>query len=248
MVIAFLCLAVFYRRHLNHITRASLAAGALVGACLAAGYQFQTAGLGTYDSVEICLHYRYGRGAGAIAFGHSRLAPQRHARASLECLGRRVSRLCRDRPADHAGPGREKLSLRYQCGRHAGPSPALSASRCTAWRSRILRTASTCRNWRHCRSASVCFSWRLRYRSAAISYLHVTTRLGGCAIDRFSTGDGGGLHHPVVGTAASAGDTHGTHPDTRTSLCVGNVVPRAGANGCTREPHWAPYWSWQESL
>ena len=45
MVIAFLCLAVFYRRHLNHITRASLAAGALVGACLAAGYQFQTAGL-----------------------------------------------------------------------------------------------------------------------------------------------------------------------------------------------------------
>jgi drug/metabolite transporter (DMT)-like permease len=45
MILAFGCLAVFYRRHLQHIPRASLAAGAMVGACLAAGYQFQTAGL-----------------------------------------------------------------------------------------------------------------------------------------------------------------------------------------------------------
>ena len=45
MVLAFLCLAVVYRKHLKHVTRASLAAGAMVGACLAAGYQFQTAGL-----------------------------------------------------------------------------------------------------------------------------------------------------------------------------------------------------------
>lgn len=45
MALAFICLAVFYRGHLKHITRASLAAGVMVGACLAAGYQFQTAGL-----------------------------------------------------------------------------------------------------------------------------------------------------------------------------------------------------------
>ena len=45
MELAFICLAIVYRQHLKHITRASLAAGAIVGACLAAGYQFQTAGL-----------------------------------------------------------------------------------------------------------------------------------------------------------------------------------------------------------
>jgi drug/metabolite transporter (DMT)-like permease len=45
MTIASLCLAVVYRKHLCRITRGSLAAGAIVGACLAAGYQFQTAGL-----------------------------------------------------------------------------------------------------------------------------------------------------------------------------------------------------------
>jgi drug/metabolite transporter (DMT)-like permease len=45
MTIAFICLAVVYRRHIRRITRTSLFAGAIVGACLAAGYQFQTAGL-----------------------------------------------------------------------------------------------------------------------------------------------------------------------------------------------------------
>ena len=45
MAFAFICLAIVYRRYLKHITRASLAAGAIVGACLATGYQFQTAGL-----------------------------------------------------------------------------------------------------------------------------------------------------------------------------------------------------------
>jgi drug/metabolite transporter (DMT)-like permease len=45
MAIASLCLAVVYRKHLRRITRESLTAGAIVGACLAAGYQFQTAGL-----------------------------------------------------------------------------------------------------------------------------------------------------------------------------------------------------------
>jgi drug/metabolite transporter (DMT)-like permease len=45
MTIAFACLAVVYQKHLRRITKKSLAAGAMVGACLAAGYQFQTAGL-----------------------------------------------------------------------------------------------------------------------------------------------------------------------------------------------------------
>jgi drug/metabolite transporter (DMT)-like permease len=45
MSIASLCLVAVYRKHLRRITRGSLAAGATVGACLAAGYQFQTAGL-----------------------------------------------------------------------------------------------------------------------------------------------------------------------------------------------------------
>ncbi len=45
MTLAFLCLAVFYRGHFGRMNRRSLAAGALVGLCLAMGYQFQTAGL-----------------------------------------------------------------------------------------------------------------------------------------------------------------------------------------------------------
>jgi len=45
MTIAFLCLALFYRRHFGRMNRRSLLAGAIVGACLAMGYQFQTAGL-----------------------------------------------------------------------------------------------------------------------------------------------------------------------------------------------------------
>jgi drug/metabolite transporter (DMT)-like permease len=45
MILAFACLLVFYRRHLGHIDRRALGAGAIVGFCLAMGYQFQTAGL-----------------------------------------------------------------------------------------------------------------------------------------------------------------------------------------------------------
>ena len=45
MAMAFLCLVVIYRRHLRNIGKPALAAGAIVGACLAAGYQFQTTGL-----------------------------------------------------------------------------------------------------------------------------------------------------------------------------------------------------------
>ena len=45
MVIAFLCLAIVYRSHWQHITRRALVSGAVVGFCLALGYQFQTAGL-----------------------------------------------------------------------------------------------------------------------------------------------------------------------------------------------------------
>ncbi|MFZ0632769.1 MAG: DMT family transporter [Acidobacteriaceae bacterium] len=45
MTLAFACLAVFYRGHFGRMNRQSLFAGAIVGFCLAMGYQFQTAGL-----------------------------------------------------------------------------------------------------------------------------------------------------------------------------------------------------------
>jgi drug/metabolite transporter (DMT)-like permease len=45
MVLAFLVLAVVYRRHWKALTPRTWAAGAVVGLCLAMGYQFQTAGL-----------------------------------------------------------------------------------------------------------------------------------------------------------------------------------------------------------
>jgi drug/metabolite transporter (DMT)-like permease len=45
MTLAFACLATVYRRHLKDLTRHTLRHGALVGLCLAMGYQFQTAGL-----------------------------------------------------------------------------------------------------------------------------------------------------------------------------------------------------------
>jgi drug/metabolite transporter (DMT)-like permease len=45
MALAFLCLALIYRKRLRNIKRPALIAGAMVGACLAAGYQFQTTGL-----------------------------------------------------------------------------------------------------------------------------------------------------------------------------------------------------------
>lgn len=45
MILALACLLVFYRRHLGRIDRRVLGAGAIVGFCLAMGYQFQTAGL-----------------------------------------------------------------------------------------------------------------------------------------------------------------------------------------------------------
>lgn len=45
MTLAFLVLAVAYRRHWREITRHQLVAGAVVGFFLATGYQFQTAGL-----------------------------------------------------------------------------------------------------------------------------------------------------------------------------------------------------------
>jgi drug/metabolite transporter (DMT)-like permease len=45
MTLAALALAIVNRRHLRHITRPTVAAGAVVGLFLATGYQFQTAGL-----------------------------------------------------------------------------------------------------------------------------------------------------------------------------------------------------------
>jgi len=45
MTLAFGVLAIVYRSHWKHITRRALVSGAVVGFCLAMGYQFQTAGL-----------------------------------------------------------------------------------------------------------------------------------------------------------------------------------------------------------
>lgn len=45
MALAFGCLAVVYRAHWKNITRRAVVSGAVVGLCLATGYQFQTAGL-----------------------------------------------------------------------------------------------------------------------------------------------------------------------------------------------------------
>ena len=45
MTLAFACLALLYRGHLGRIDRRALLAGALIGFCLAMGYQFQTVGL-----------------------------------------------------------------------------------------------------------------------------------------------------------------------------------------------------------
>ncbi|MHB8301423.1 MAG: DMT family transporter [Acidobacteriaceae bacterium] len=45
MMLAFACLAVLYRRQWRQLTRAAWLAGSVAGACLAAGYFFQTQGL-----------------------------------------------------------------------------------------------------------------------------------------------------------------------------------------------------------
>jgi drug/metabolite transporter (DMT)-like permease len=45
MLLATACLALVYRRHLGGLTRRAWIGGAVAGACLAIGYQFQTAGL-----------------------------------------------------------------------------------------------------------------------------------------------------------------------------------------------------------
>ncbi len=45
MTLATVCLALIYRSHLRGLTRRAWIGGAVVGACLAMGYQFQTAGL-----------------------------------------------------------------------------------------------------------------------------------------------------------------------------------------------------------
>lgn len=45
MLLAGLCLALLYRRHIGRIDRPALISGAITGLCLGTGYQFQTAGL-----------------------------------------------------------------------------------------------------------------------------------------------------------------------------------------------------------
>lgn len=45
MALAFLCLAIVYRRHFRQMRLPVIAAGTLIGICMASGFQFQTAGL-----------------------------------------------------------------------------------------------------------------------------------------------------------------------------------------------------------
>ena len=45
MALALICLAAIYRGHFGRMNRRALVSGAIVGACLAMGYDFQTAGL-----------------------------------------------------------------------------------------------------------------------------------------------------------------------------------------------------------
>ena len=45
MTLAFICLGLIYRGHFGRIDRRAVAGGAIIGLCLAMGYQFQTAGL-----------------------------------------------------------------------------------------------------------------------------------------------------------------------------------------------------------
>jgi drug/metabolite transporter (DMT)-like permease len=45
MSLAFVCLGAIYRGHLGRVNRGAVLSGAIIGFCLAAGYQFQTAGL-----------------------------------------------------------------------------------------------------------------------------------------------------------------------------------------------------------
>jgi drug/metabolite transporter (DMT)-like permease len=45
MALAFACLALIYRGHFGRIDRRAFLSGAIIGFCLAVGYQFQTAGL-----------------------------------------------------------------------------------------------------------------------------------------------------------------------------------------------------------
>ena len=53
MAIAFLCLAIVYRRQWKHISPAGWRSGALLGLILATAYQFQTAGLNR--TTQMCI-------------------------------------------------------------------------------------------------------------------------------------------------------------------------------------------------
>ncbi len=55
MTLAFIALAIINRRQLGYIKRQSLISGLIVGICLAAGYQFQTAGLARTTAAKSAL-------------------------------------------------------------------------------------------------------------------------------------------------------------------------------------------------
>ncbi len=95
MTLAFALLAIAYHRHWRTIRRTHIAAGALVGLCLAAGYQFQTIGLvRTTPSKSAFITGLVVVLVPLFSIAPA-LRPARRTRTPLECLPRRRSRLPR---------------------------------------------------------------------------------------------------------------------------------------------------------
>ena len=104
MTLAFVLLAVAYHRSWRTIRRTHIAAGALVGLCLAAGYQFQTIGLvRTTPSKSAFI-----TDSSSCSCRFSPSCPRssaRRTRTSLECLPRRRARIPRH-PLPHLAQSR----------------------------------------------------------------------------------------------------------------------------------------------
>ncbi len=86
MTMAFGCLAVVYRSHWKHVTRRALVSGAVVGLCLAMGYQFQTAGLRLTTPSKSAFITGLVVVLVPLLVRDSAAAACRRARPALECL------------------------------------------------------------------------------------------------------------------------------------------------------------------
>ena len=86
MTLAFALLAAAYHRLWRGIRRSDLASGALVGLCLAAGYQFQTIGLVSHHAEQIGLHHRPRRCTSAALLDHPGSSTAGCPLPTLECL------------------------------------------------------------------------------------------------------------------------------------------------------------------